>query len=538
MEEKKKGRVKELYEQRSRDREPYLRRARLAALLTKPYLIPENDVPLAEQDFPDTWQNIGSKGVTSFASKLSLSLFPYQATWFQYSITNRVDKDALIQMFGAEGLQQIEYNLACREEDIRKYTETTELRALAAEWFEHAQVAGNVLACIPLTDTPMRCYGLNRYVVKRNYGGAVQEIIIKDAIRPSALPEEVRDYCNIQLDDEDKPVELYNWIHQDGKRWVMVQELEGRTFPEEGEPQSGYGAWETFPFNFCPYIPMRWRAAYGEDYGRSFIDDFFGDLYNLEVITKAIQQGAQISARMLIGIKPGAQADPMEISTAANGSVITADFLKEVTPLQIGKQMDLSVAEKLQSKLEREISLIFRMKQGIQRQGERVTATEIQELVQDINENTGSVYALFMREVQQPVIKLLSRRMELLGKLQPIPDDLFDTSIVTGLEALGRSRNLQKIQTFIQILAQNLTPELTLKYLNAPVLIKEVMTNMQFDMPGVVKTDEQLAQEEQKAQEYQQAQVMSQYAGPAAQVINKAMEQGASANNNQQPTGV
>ena len=267
-------------------------------------------------------------------------------------------------------------------------------------------------------------------------------------------------------------------------------------------------------------------CAYGEDYGRSFIDDFFGDLYNLEVITKALQEGAQISARMLFGIKPGAQADAEEIASAANGAVITADFLSDVTPMQIGKQMDLSVAEKLQNKLEREISLMFRIKQAIQRQGERVTATEIQELVNDLNESTGAVFALFMREVQTPIVKLLSRRMERLGKIKPIPDDLFDTSIVTGLEALGRTRNLQKKLSFIQTLTNSLTPELTLQQLNVPVFIKGVMTDMQLDMPGLVKTEEQLAQEKEQAMQMQQAQMMAQYAGPAAQVFGKAMEQG------------
>ena len=526
LNERQQNTIKERYAELARIRQPYLDRARLISVITKPYLLPDDDTPLEQQNFPTPWQRIGGTGTSSFANKLCQTLFPYQVTWAQFSITNKEDKDFFIQQFGEEEYQQIEYNLACREEAIRKFCETTDLRTVGNQWFEHAIIAGNVLAYIDLQTAEMRCFGLNRYVVKRANSGAVQEIIIKDAIRPSELPGDVIEYCGVELDREDKAIPLYSWIKQDGRRWVKIQELEGVMLPEEGTPESKTGAWASYPLKVCPYIPMRWRAADGEDYGRGFCDDFYGDLYNLEVITKSIMQGVEINTRFLIGIKPGATADADEIATAENGAVITADFINDVRALEVNKTMDLKLAEEFRAKLERELSLLFREKQGIQREGERVTATEIQELVNDLNENMGSVFALFMKEVQRPVIQIISRCMERQGKLSTIPEDLFDTTIITGMEALGRQRDLQKKLTFLQILSQTLTPQYALQYIKAPVLIKGIMTDMQFDMPGLVKTTEELAQEQQQAQEAQATQLMSQYAGPAAQVINKAMEVG------------
>ena len=70
------------------DRNYYLERARSAARLTLPYLIPLNDEYTTHQNesFPLPWNGIGARGVHNLASRLSLALLPPTETFFRFTI--------------------------------------------------------------------------------------------------------------------------------------------------------------------------------------------------------------------------------------------------------------------------------------------------------------------------------------------------------------------------------------------------------------------------------------------------------------------
>lgn len=77
------------YEQLAPARLPFLERARRAAALTIPSLIPREGVTSAS-DFPDPFQSIGSQGVKTLAAKLLLALFPPGSAFFRFSIDDFV----------------------------------------------------------------------------------------------------------------------------------------------------------------------------------------------------------------------------------------------------------------------------------------------------------------------------------------------------------------------------------------------------------------------------------------------------------------
>ncbi len=526
---KEQGIIKARYDQLAIERQPYLERGRSIAALTKPYFLPE-DGDDGNTDYPTPWQSTGAIGVTSFASKLGLALFPYQNSWFQYKVTNMVDKDQLeAQQPGA--MAEIENQLSIREEGVRDYIETTELRTTGNEWFEHMTISGNVLAKIPLDGSPLRSFGLERYVVKRDNGNDVLEIIIKDSIRPSRLPAGLRSIISLERQarneniHEDQPLELYTQIKFDERElfWIAKQEVGGFAIPEIGV--DGFGRWERYPIDALPYIPLRWRKEDGRDYGRSYIEDFVGDLYSLEVVSQALNEGAQIASRTLIGVPPGSATKAHELSKAKNGAVVIADFFKEVTTLNLNKDRDYNVALRLKEELKTDLRLRFHMKSGVQRQGERVTATEIMELIEDLNQSSGATFALFMKELQVPVISIYERRMENLGLLIPLPEGIVDRSVTTGLEALGRQQDLKKTLELCTILKQVLPPEEAAIIMNNEILVKQIMSSMQIDIPGLIKSPEEIAKIREQIQQQSQLQQMMPLAGPAANLISKSMDQ-------------
>jgi len=104
------------------------------------------------------------------------------------------------------------------------------------------------------------------------------------------------------------------------------------------------------------------------------------------------------------------------------------------------------------------------------------------------------------------VIYRLMYQMEKKKKLPVLPKGQVRPKIVTGLEALGRSTDLQRLNTFVQQIAP--FGESGLQSLNIGEYIKRVGTSLGVDMDGLIKDEQQMAMEQQQAQEEQlQAQV-------------------------------
>jgi hypothetical protein len=130
------------------------------------------------------------------------------------------------------------------------------------------------------------------------------------------------------------------------------------------------------------------------------------------------------------------------------------------------------------------------------------------------------------------MVKLLLSRMEKSGKMPKFPKDTLKPQIVTGMEALGRGQDLNKLSQLLQML-QPLGPEILQKELNIDDYIDRLGASLGIDTSGLIKSAEQKQEEaqaqEQQAQQMQQQQMMASMAekatGPAVQGMMKQQEQ-------------
>ena len=99
--------------------------------------------------------------------------------------------------------------------------------------------------------------------------------------------------------------------------------------------------------------------------------------------------------------------------------------------------------------------------------------------------------------------------------LPTLPKDSVRPKIVTGLEALGRSSDLQRLNTFVQQLQP--FAEQLMTYLNLDEYVKRVGTSLGVEMQGLIKSPEQVQAEQQAMQE----QMMQQQNSPA--VVKEGM---------------
>ena len=106
-------------------------------------------------------------------------------------------------------------------------------------------------------------------------------------------------------------------------------------------------------------------------------------------------------------------------------------------------------------------------------------------------------------------------QMEKAGRLPKLPKDQVRPKIVTGLEALGRSTDLQRLNTFVNQLQP--FAEQLMTYLNLDEYVKRVGTSLGVEMEGLIKSPEQIQAEQQAMQE----QMMMQQNSPA--VVKEGM---------------
>ena len=89
-----------------------------------------------------------------------------------------------------------------------------------------------------------------------------------------------------------------------------------------------------------------------EDYGRSYCEEFLGDLKSIEGLSKALLESAAASSKVVFLVKPNALTKKRDLIESENGDIITG-IRDDVATLQTEKQYDLQIVE-------RTINTIFR----------------------------------------------------------------------------------------------------------------------------------------------------------------------------------
>ncbi len=497
------------YSKLATDREIYLDRARECSELTLPALITPEGFSSAT-DLYQPFQSIGARGVNNLASKLMLLLFPPNSPFFRLSMDTKTKSE----LDGEGQLRaEIEQGLALIEREVMGEIENRALRVYVFEALKHLIVGGNVLIHLP-KKAGLRVFPLSSYVIKRDPSGELLEIIVEEVVSPKTLPEGMDgiDYSS------EKDVKIYTKVYKENKDYYYAyQEVEGQIVPDsEGRYKN----------NLLPWVALRMVHLDNEDYGRSFVEEYIGDLKSLEGLMEALVSSAAASAKLVFLVRPNASVKRRDLAQSKNGDVILGQP-EDVRVLQTEKYPDMRVVLETVQRIEERLAFAFLLNTAIQRQAERVTAEEIRYMAQELESSLGGVYSILSQELQLPLVNILMDRMQSAQKIPKLPKGTVTPVIVTGVEALGRGNDLQKLRTYILDLVQlaNVSPE-TIQRIDFGDLVARLATGHGIDTVGLIKTEEQLQAELQQQQEAQQAQMAQQTIQSAAPAVMKEVVKG------------
>lgn len=481
--------VKERFNQLDNERTTVLTRARNCSALTIPSVLPE-DGHTEETALESPYQGLGARLVNNLASKLLLSLVPPNTSFFRLIIQDDV-KEELKQTQGedTDALSETEAQLVSIENNILRQIEREALRVPTFEAVKSLIVAGNSLC--RKVEGGLNVYKLNNYVILRDFDGTPIEIITKEYAVKDTLPEEIASKLDLDTITDEGDIHIYTRaVFKEGK-WYEYQAVED--IAVEGSDTS-YNK-EDFPF-----IPLRWSSINGENYGRGLCEQYLGDFRSLEGLYQLLIENSAVSARTIFGKRPGSQIDEDELNDAENGQVIFGDLEQDITTLRVDKGGDMQVPLQMVQDLTRRLEQAFLVASSVARDSERTTATEIRYMASDLEETLGGVYSVLALEYQKPLAFLLLKQsginLNSIG-LEPV--------IVTGIEALGRNNELDKIRQFNGLLQELGNPEIVLQKMNIDNYIQMIGNSLSLDTTNLIKSQEQVAQEQQAMQEQQLA---------------------------------
>jgi hypothetical protein len=513
-----------LYKTLEQDRMPFLLRAIEASNLTIPTLVPPLGHDKATKYYTP-YQSIGARGVNNLASKLLLALLPPNTPCFRLDIDS-----STLEKLGVmpEQKADVESKLAKMERSVQRKIETEAIRVSTFEALKHIVVGGNGLLYLPQKGG-MRVFHLHNFVIQRDPMGQVLDIVVKETVAKSVLSDEVRELLGdspVGIEGETKEekkatkdkdqtsrtshLDMFTHVTWDGSKWLVYQEVKGLKIPSsEGE----------YPADKSPWIPIRMAKIDGESYGRGYVEEYLGDLKSLEGLSQAIIEGAAAAAKILFLVNPNGTTSMDDLASTESGGFCQGTT-EDVTVLQLQKYNDFRVALDAARSIEERLSFAFMLNSSVQRSGERVTAEEIRFMAQELESGLGGVYSILSQEFQLPLINRLMFRMMRAKELPTLPKGVVEPVIVTGIEALGRGNDLNKLDTFMEAVMQ--IPEATAR-VNWGDYMTRRATALGIDTEGLIKTDEQVQQEQQQAQMMQMAQ---QGLGPAIGAAGQMAKQG------------
>jgi hypothetical protein len=497
--------IKSRWTKLNTDKFAVLDRNRECAKLTIPALLPPEGWN-ENMKFETPYQGLGARGVNNLASKLLIALLPPNASFFRLTI----DEITLTQLTDPAQKATVDAGLAKIERSVMGWMEANAIRVSCFEALKLLIVTGNSLLYLP-PEGGMKVFKLDQYCIKRDPMGHVLEIVIKERVNPIVLPEEIQEKVKAAAkQDQSETIDLYTRIIRTKDKWETSQEVLDMILPgSEGD----------YPLDKTPWVALRWSAIGGEDYGRGLIEEYLGDLKTLEALTKAIVEFSAAAAKILIFVNPNGTTRFSDVASKESGAVVAGNK-NDVTILQLEKYADFQVAESTANKIEARLSRAFMLIESVQRDAERVTAEEIRQMVKELEDSLGGVYSVLSLEMQLPIVRRVMSQLTMQGKLPPLPKGVVQPVIVTGLEALGRGNDLNRLLTFTNSIMNlaNAPQEL-----NKGNVILQIATALNIPNEGLVYSPEQM--QAQMNQQQMMGMIGSAVPGVATQLTKGVMDQ-------------
>lgn len=534
--------LKQLYELLAANRRPYLDRARECARLTIPALLSQiGDTSM--QELSNRFNSVGAESINGLANKIMLALFPPGSVFFRLRVIPAAEKafNKAREQSGPEGADQVDElrsrldnRLAEVEAEIIKAFEATSPRGELFQTIRQLIVTGSAVVWSP--DDKLTCVPLTNYVAQRA-GDRYKRIILKTMVALEQIPRAYRmaamACCAADQNnqDGDGPKETLPLDCKDAKSELAVYTcqllMENNRYMVWQELPNGVrlGSESYYKQDEQPIMALTYSLLPREHYGRGLVEDFLGDFNAIEALSKATVAAAAVMSRVVGLVNPGGMTDAKEVMETPNGGFCTGRA-DDVQFVQVQKTADISGASQILEKIISRVRAAFLSSFAVRREGDRVTAEEIRLIASELESTLGGVYSMLAHTLQYPLIRRTFARLSKSGQFSDVAQ-VSEPVIITGLEALGRTAEVSRLQMFAQAIGTMYGPNEFARISKSSAVAKLLAGALGISTLNIIKSDAQVAQEAQQARQAQMQQeaMLAAVKGGAGPAAKAAVEQ-------------
>jgi len=514
------GQAADLYTKRAVHRQCYLDEAERSAKVTIPSVFPDAQ-DVCQRSTPvvldKPFQSLGARGVNNLASKLLLTLFPPTMPFMKYVLTGKTKDEATE---AGIDLSEIKSGLSRREGRIQDEVDVKNIRTKAFLAIRSLIIAGNSLVYMTPKTGKMQVFPLNAYTVVRDGSGTLLDLIYVEKMDRTTItderilailaehPQAGHEANPTDQDSNESPVLLYRRILRSGDRYKSWQEVGGIIIE---------GSEESWSEEDLPWLPLRMTSIDGEDYGRGMVEEYRGDLMSYEQLSRDTLFASANAAKVVWAIKPNSVLRPKKFLDAPNGGAVSAEP-DDITAVRLDKGGDMNFVAMEKRELSQALSAAFMLNSSFQRQQERVTAEEIRRMAEELEDTLGGTFSLLSAELQLPVAHLIETGLiKRDPTFPPLPTDTVRIGVVTGLAAIGRGQELQRLREALGVVgeAAQIAPGLV-DYIDEEDLNRRLWTGSGVDTEGLLKTADEVAELRQQRQQANATKVAGEEAAKGA----------------------
>jgi hypothetical protein len=476
------------WQQLNAKRQGFLTRCEKYASFTIPKLCLPVGYDQNSNELNHDFQAVGAQAVNHLANKIMLALFAPSRPFF------RLDPDKeLRDELTALGVDEAKLTemLAQGEKAAIAELDRMSMRPKLYEALKHLIVTGNCM--LILLGVP-RVIGIKNYVARRSQSGLLLEAIVADKLLFDELEPEVQAVCAKWVgvhntDQTDREVTLYHWIRRmPNGDYHMTQWVDQNQLPAKFS-----GQW---PAGDLPYRVLTWDLSDDAHYGTGLVEDYQGDFAGLSMLSKAQIMGAVLASEFRWLVNPGGLTRPEDFAESENGAAIPGGK-DDVVLVQSNKSADLAVTQAVGQEYIQRIGRGFLLGSAVTRDAERVTAEEIRMQAVELETSLGGAYSRLAVDFQIPIAYWL---MNLIGLT--LGQKGLKPSIVTGLDALSRSGDLEALKLWLADMAGLATlPEALQGTLKMDRIAADLASARRISVSAYMKSPQELQAEMQQQQQ-------------------------------------
>ncbi|QYW01752.1 portal protein [Stenotrophomonas phage Ptah] len=470
-----------------------IRRCERFAKWTIQKVFPDDSYNQNNATLSNEWQSLGAQAVNHLSNKLVMNLFAPSRPFFRLGPKKAAKKE--MATIGAEQRKALENKLSVAEREAADVIDVLSMRSKLYELLKLLIITGNAL--MVLKDKSMRVLTMRNYAVRRDVNGKVIELMIKERIHKSELDPEaiVLAMASGQFKmDSDGMLDHYRWVTWDANKYRENQWVGDFKLPSKYD--------SSYTERNMPYHAVTWDLSSGNHYGTGLVEDYKNDFASFTALSQSTVLAAIMNSEFRWVLRAGAMTTAQDLANSSNGDVLYGEK-DDITPLPSGMEAKLDVNITVAQQFIQRIGSAFLLQSAITRQAERVTTMELRMNAEELEGGLGGAYSRLASGLQVPLADFC---LNYAG--YPVNGSSFEATVITGLAALSRVGDRDRLLSFLQSLAAAASlPPLFLQRMKISTLLSDLASAEGLDRDSYVLSDEEFAQLQQQQAQAQMAQM-------------------------------